>query len=264
MKKKDQLDLDFGFESDDDLYGEEQLAEEPSRFRMKKKVRRKHSRKIAAIASFFAVVLMLIFGFNNQEDSANPTNPEEVETPSPEMSHDDGQAISDDANQNDEADEVTNAEEIGSDVDQEFVDEDTVEEEPASAEEQQLIKHEVVQGDSLYEISLQYYESPEYSKFLAAYNHFSDDQSLRVGQIIEVPYPPSQEYYGDNSQGSSNDTNEAVYHEVQNGETLYSISLRYFDTPQYQDLIAEHNEIEDASKLKVGDQLAIPPRPSEE
>jgi nucleoid-associated protein YgaU len=120
----------------------------------------------------------------------------------------------------------------------------------------EIIEHKVVEGETLADIALHYYESDVYSVFLARYNGIGNDTSIKVGDIIKVKFPPA---YEQDDHGERKD----VKHIVQLGDSLYKISLKYYDTPKYQNFLAQYNQIRDVSTIKIGDELIIPAEPRE-
>ena len=60
------------------------------------------------------------------------------------------------------------------------------------ASSEQMQRHTVVAGETLYRISMNYYRSRQYVDFLARYNHLTDPASLVVGTTILIPFPPVQ------------------------------------------------------------------------
>ncbi|MGH2757374.1 MAG: LysM peptidoglycan-binding domain-containing protein [Actinomycetota bacterium] len=48
---------------------------------------------------------------------------------------------------------------------------------------------------------------------------------------------------------------------VQDGDTLADIAIKFYDDPQFDDLIADANGIEDPTSIRPGQKLVIPPRP---
>lgn len=127
--------------------------------------------------------------------------------------------------------------------------------------EEATIEHKVKAGDSLYKLSIQYYDSPKYQQFLAGFNNIENSNDLKVGQIVTIPFPPSDGWYVEEESDiipASKEKDDIQIHEVKKGDTLFSISMKYYRSADYQDLIAERNGLDDPSSLKVGDQLEIP------
>lgn len=67
---------------------------------------------------------------------------------------------------------------------------------------------------------------------------------------------PSEQNSGDAD--TQNESSEYSVHTVQPGETLSSISTKYYGTPGKYDLILKYNNLKNADTIKAGDQLKIP------
>lgn len=123
-------------------------------------------------------------------------------------------------------------------------------------------EHEIKGGDSLYKISIQYYHSSKYQQFLADYNHIQNSNNLTLGQTIKIPFPPPSEWQEKNDDSEAVAVNHAVpkvkWHEVEKGDTLYSISIMYYHSPNYQQLLAEYNGFKEPGALHIGDMIQIP------
>jgi cytoskeletal protein RodZ len=50
-------------------------------------------------------------------------------------------------------------------------------------------------------------------------------------------------------------------HIVQSGETLYSITMKYYHSKKYMDYLAEYNSINDTRNIEAGTKLIIPAKP---
>jgi hypothetical protein len=48
-----------------------------------------------------------------------------------------------------------------------------------------------------------------------------------------------------------------VIHKIENGESLYTISAKYYDDPSYSWLICYTNKVKNELELKVGDSIKI-------
>lgn len=154
-------------------------------------------------------------------------------------------------------------------------------------------KHTIKNGDTLYELSLRYYDSPKYQDFLAEYNQLDSPDDLKLGMVITVPETPQETSKKSVAQASlepkkapaqekkeQKPAEEAVeeedgrpqdylethagdqIHTVKSGDNLYRISLQYYDTPEYQKEIAEYNGISVDGNLDLGQEIVIPPRPA--
>lgn len=109
--------------------------------------------------------------------------------------------------------------------------------------------HTVVAGQNLFRISLQYNTTVD---VLAAANSIVNPAMIFVGQQITIPgcgtsIPPVD---GGSSSGSS-----GVVHTVQQGETLFEISLQYGVTVH---ALAARNGIANINLILIGQQITIP------
>jgi hypothetical protein len=62
--------------------------------------------------------------------------------------------------------------------------------EPAVKRKNRVLRHRVQPGDTLFRISMMYYETGKYQTYLARYNHVRNTGNILVGTIIKVPVPP--------------------------------------------------------------------------
>ncbi|WP_102347139.1 LysM peptidoglycan-binding domain-containing protein [Bacillus sp. Marseille-P3661] len=120
------------------------------------------------------------------------------------------------------------------------------------------IEHKVKSGDSLYKLSIKYYNSSQFQQFLALYNGLHNSNDLQIGETIMVPYPPPTEWHQEEETSVIVNAKSMKIHEVAPGDTLYKISLQYYRSSEYQDLLAKINGVKDPIALKVGDKIKIP------
>ncbi|MCQ6562837.1 LysM peptidoglycan-binding domain-containing protein [Paenibacillus mendelii] len=107
-------------------------------------------------------------------------------------------------------------------------------------------------GDTLYRIAMEFYRSADYVDLIAEHNKLDKNKDLKAGNNLIIPAIPV------NQAENNNSTNKGVTsHTVQKGETLSSISRKYFGVSDYAKSIAEYNQ--DNDHVKVGDVLKIPP-----
>ncbi len=119
----------------------------------------------------------------------------------------------------------------------------------APAQEGNKVFHEVQAGETKYGISRAYGISIE------ALEKFNPDlrAGLRVGMKLYIP-APSQEDKAKNESTDVRDTVRYIYHTVQEGQTLYSLSKDY--GLDYAEIKALNPEVEDG--LKLGQVLRFP------
>ncbi|UVI33360.1 muramidase family protein [Paenibacillus spongiae] len=109
-------------------------------------------------------------------------------------------------------------------------------------------------GDTLYRIAMQFYHSGDYAELIAEHNKLGEKEELKAGSHLIIPALPT------NQAGSKNSTDKAgTRHTVRKGETLSSISRKYFGDSSYAKSIAKYNQLADNDDVKVGDVLKIPP-----
>lgn len=85
-------------------------------------------------------------------------------------------------------------------------------------------------------------------------------QEAQEQQASPSPSPSPQAATSPGPTPSPSPTSQT--HIVKSGETLRGISLKYYKTPNLANLIAETNNVE-ASSLRVGQELTIPPKPDD-
>ncbi|WP_284238564.1 LysM peptidoglycan-binding domain-containing protein [Paenibacillus glycanilyticus] len=98
-------------------------------------------------------------------------------------------------------------------------------------------------GDTLYSITKQYFNRNNYMNALMAYNGIEDPNTeLKIGMALRVPLRSGE-----------------GKHTVVKGDTLYSLSVRYYKSQDYQQAIAEANGLgTDLSRIQAGQELQIP------
>ncbi|SFT18835.1 Lipoprotein-anchoring transpeptidase ErfK/SrfK [Paenibacillus sp. BC26] len=104
-----------------------------------------------------------------------------------------------------------------------------------------LDQYTVKQGDTLYAITNHYFNRVYYMNALMAYNHITE-ANLKAEMALRVPLPAGELKYT-----------------VHKGDTLYSLSAKYFNVQDYQQMIAKVNGIETTSaSIKAGQVVQIP------
>lgn len=106
-----------------------------------------------------------------------------------------------------------------------------------------LDQYAVKAGDTLYAITNRYFNRGQYMNALMAYNGITDaDAGLKAGVELRVPLTIGERR-----------------HVVVKGDTLYSLSTRYFNAQDYLQAIAQYNGIRDeAGSIQAGQVLQIP------
>lgn len=143
---------------------------------------------------------------------------------------------------------------------------------PANQEEPAVIPPEfigyvILPGDTLQSISAKHFKDTSYADAIAQANPMMDPTRLKLGRLIRIPRDPK------NIQGVPNPLHKDVpppaaipsEYTVANGDSLTSISKRFYGTIKYADLIFTENKSVLTSKdvLKLGQVLRIPPKPIE-
>jgi nucleoid-associated protein YgaU len=126
----------------------------------------------------------------------------------------------------------------------------SVNEEKPKAEGANIVYHEVEMGDTLISISRKYFGSPNYYRQIAEMNNITDIGNISQGTRLMIDL---------NMAGGKVVPAESgiVYHVVVPGDTLMSISRKYFNgSASYYKEIAEMNGIA-GTGLKVGTKLKI-------
>lgn len=114
--------------------------------------------------------------------------------------------------------------------------------------------HTVIQGDTLYALSLLYGVS---SAEIVAANNLSNPDSLEVGQQLVIPVPGTVDLGGDPPADDGDPApSEEISYIVQPGDTLYRIGLAYGFTVEE---LADYNNIADPTSLDIGQEILIPP-----
>lgn len=115
-------------------------------------------------------------------------------------------------------------------------------------------------GDTLSSISKMFYKSVKYVEFIAKENKLDSNQGLKAGSNLIIPSLKNYnkpEVETDDSWGTSPGF-ESTDHTVKSGETLYSISQKYYNSTKYAMFIADYNQIVNIDNVKIGTVLKIP------
>lgn len=139
-------------------------------------------------------------------------------------------------------------------------------------------KYTVKEGDTLYTIAQSYYGDGYLYKQLVEANKIEDEDSINVGQVIDIPRPqeaktanPTQTLNAENSTvkvdgGTGGAVNQTEWGEkittetytVQEGDWLSKIAGRSYGDIYTFDKIAKANSITDPNVIEVGTVLQIP------
>ncbi|ACS99597.1 ErfK/YbiS/YcfS/YnhG family protein [Paenibacillus sp. JDR-2] len=103
--------------------------------------------------------------------------------------------------------------------------------------------YEVLPGDTLFSITKSYFNRSNYMDTLMTYNGITDPNTeLHIGMTLRIPLPSGE-----------------GRHHVVKGDTLYSLSVKYFKSLDYQKAVAQTNGVGTAaSMIQAGQELQIP------
>jgi len=129
-----------------------------------------------------------------------------------------------------------------------------------------ILEYKVKQGDTIESISQDFYADPEKYELIMKTNKIVKKENIKIGQILYL-YPegiiPKDIMDEINkarlakSKKPTSTPNVDAY-TVQSGDTLGSISLKFFGTILKADKIKTANKIKDESELAIGMKLKIP------
>jgi nucleoid-associated protein YgaU len=128
--------------------------------------------------------------------------------------------------------------------------------------------HRVASGESPYSISQAVYGSGKYYKKILAANPGIDPRHLKIGKILVIPEltesdRPASSAAANVASSEAIDTSTA--YKVVSGDSLESISLKLYGTPQMMDKLYEMNKTligPDENMLKIGWILKLPQSPA--
>lgn len=153
-------------------------------------------------------------------------------------------------------------------AEEEIIPEPTTTEEVSTREIPDGGTYTVVEGDSLSIISQKLYGSAKYWVQISQANPTMDPQRLSIGQVIKLPsaseITPSRNPVPVEGDLDNVPPNFVVY-TVQAGDTLTSISIQYYNTDKYWDVIHDANRSRignSPDKIREGMKLMIPPSPN--
>ncbi len=112
--------------------------------------------------------------------------------------------------------------------------------------------------DTLSSISLQFFKSKHYVDYIAETNNLDKNAVLKAGSILTIPSLEGYKQSTSTDNSGSAEEEKTVDHVVKKGETLYSISEKYYGTNKHAMFIADYNHIVNVDDLKAGTVLKIP------
>lgn len=106
-----------------------------------------------------------------------------------------------------------------------------------------VVPYVVQANETLFSITMKYYLSSSYQEKVANFNNIKNPETeIKSGMVLELPDPKI-----------------IAFHEVKPGETLFSITMKYYQQGIYQNSLATFNLIKDPTKdVKAGMMLQIP------
>lgn len=186
---------------------------------------------LALIAAF------LIYWFWQENQSAPSVTPPTTESQEESSQEDKGDPASDISD-----DEGDKSKETDSDLNDMSKD-DMEESEAGNAETGEESGEEIEQDSQAEEASDNQNESGSHAE--------GDQNPTNAEQSEESP----------DSQSPTTESNIIAEHIVQSGETLYSITMKYYHSKKYMNYLAEHNGINDTRNIEAGTKLIIPAKP---
>ncbi|QHW32049.1 LysM peptidoglycan-binding domain-containing protein [Paenibacillus rhizovicinus] len=122
----------------------------------------------------------------------------------------------------------------------------------------------VKKGDTLSTISLKFYQSKQYVAFLAKRNGIAFVNDMKVGDTIKIPALTSDAASVPTKPSSADYSKvklPATYL-VTPGDTLYRISVLFYQSGDYVSFLAKQNNLNEKEGLKAGISLRIPAKPA--
>lgn len=119
------------------------------------------------------------------------------------------------------------------------------------------VMHKIQKGESLSIIAKKYYG--DYNKFhiIARFNNIEDPTHIAPGQTIMIPdlqgntalYTPAF---------IEKKTTGFVWHTIEPGQSISKLAQLYYGDYKQFHIIAQYNEMDDATRVKVGDRVKVP------
>ncbi|WP_078553463.1 L,D-transpeptidase family protein [Bacillus alkalicellulosilyticus] len=107
---------------------------------------------------------------------------------------------------------------------------------------ERIVKHEVKTNETLESITKLYFADASFQDSVAIYNNIKNpEKEVQVGMTLNIPDP-----------------HFATFHEVNKGETLISISKKYYETGDVVRQLAQYNNITNPDHVPFGTRIEIP------
>lgn len=106
----------------------------------------------------------------------------------------------------------------------------------------EVVVHKVQPNETLFIITMLYYDNSSAQEKVAAYNGITNpEKEVQAGMDLQIPDPSYN-----------------IYHHVVPGESLSAISNRYYGTGEYAVALAIHNDLQDVNHIPFETKLHIP------
>ncbi len=125
------------------------------------------------------------------------------------------------------------------------------------ADAQKFVYHVIKPGESLSKLAKKYYG--DYKKFniIADFNNMPDATQVKVGDKIMIPEIKGVKLQDAESDGFPSDQ-AYIFHTIKPGESISKIAKKYYGDYKLFHVIADFNDMQDATKVKVGQTIKIP------
>ncbi|WP_067540234.1 LysM peptidoglycan-binding domain-containing protein [Nocardia crassostreae] len=114
----------------------------------------------------------------------------------------------------------------------------------APAPQPGVVTHVVVEGDTLWDLAVRFYNDGTKFALIAAANHIADPNLIFPGQVLVIPDVPAPA--------------PDVTHLVVEGDTLWDLAAQFYGDPTLFTLIAAANHLADPNLIFPGQVLIIP------
>jgi tetratricopeptide (TPR) repeat protein len=122
---------------------------------------------------------------------------------------------------------------------------------------QNYVFHIIRPGESLAKLAKQYYGDYKKYTIIAEYNGLEDAAQISVGQKIMIPEIVG-EAPEDSEKVEPGQERKFIIHALMPGESLSKLAQKYYGDYKRFDIIAEYNDMEDATRVKIGQEIKIP------
>lgn len=127
--------------------------------------------------------------------------------------------------------------------------------------------HTVASGDTMTLLAERYFGDRNKWQLIAKANPLVDPAAMKVGTRLVIPSASATTAAPSTPvrPAAAGSTIAGAAHEVQAGETLYSIARQHYGTPTLWERIYQANRAvigDDPASLKVGMRLSVPPKPA--